>query len=58
MTWEGVREQVLALREAPFPHRAFGVGGAGSGRAIHLDRPLSEAEVAAAELERRVRRRP
>ncbi|GAA4880203.1 hypothetical protein GCM10023235_70620 [Kitasatospora terrestris] len=53
-----MREQVLALREAPFPHRAFGVGGAGSGRAIHLDRPLSEAEVAAAELERRVRRRP
>ncbi|MFG2818627.1 SMI1/KNR4 family protein [Kitasatospora sp. NPDC048365] len=50
VSWPGAREQVLALREAPFPRRAFGAGGSSSGP-VRLDRPLSEAEVAAAERE-------
>ncbi|KQV14540.1 MULTISPECIES: SMI1/KNR4 family protein [unclassified Kitasatospora] len=46
--WPGVREQVLALGEAPFPEKVFGAER-GFGHEFRLEPPLSEAEVATAE---------
>ncbi|MFJ3792266.1 SMI1/KNR4 family protein [Kitasatospora sp. NPDC090091] len=48
--WAGVREEVLALREAPFAAKVFGAGQ-GFGHEFRLEAPLGEAEVAAAEAE-------
>ncbi|BFV57657.1 hypothetical protein KCMC57_up27610 [Kitasatospora sp. CMC57] len=50
MGWPGVREQVLALREAPFLEEVFGARQ-GFGHEFQLEPPLSEAEVTAAEEE-------
>ncbi|MEU6238407.1 SMI1/KNR4 family protein [Kitasatospora sp. NPDC047058] len=52
--WAGVREEVLALREAPFATRVFGAPK-GFGHEFLLEAPLGEAEVAAAEAEFGVR---
>ncbi|MER5867534.1 SMI1/KNR4 family protein [Kitasatospora sp. NPDC002040] len=46
-----MREQVLALREAPFPEKVFGARWQRSGHEFLLESPLGEAEVAAAEEE-------
>ena len=51
LDWPGVREQVLALREAPFPEKVFGARWQGFGHEFLLEPPLSEAEVTAAEEE-------
>ncbi|MFJ9696363.1 SMI1/KNR4 family protein [Kitasatospora sp. NPDC101183] len=45
--WSGVRERVLALREAPSAGKVFGASGHG----FRLEPPLSESDVASAEAE-------
>ncbi|MFD0277856.1 SMI1/KNR4 family protein [Kitasatospora sp. NPDC127111] len=47
--WTGVREQVLALRDAPFAGEVFGARWQGFGHGFALEPPLGEAELAAAE---------
>lgn len=47
--WAGVRERVLALREAPFAAKVFGARFQGFGHDFLLEPPLDEAAVAAAE---------
>ena len=51
VNWSGVREQVLALREAPFPEKVFGARRHGFGHDFLLESPLGESEVEAAEEE-------
>jgi hypothetical protein len=49
--WWGVREQVLAVRDAPFVGKVFGARWQGFGHHFLLQPPLSEADVAEAEEE-------
>ncbi|WP_432586997.1 SMI1/KNR4 family protein [Streptomyces sp. HD1123-B1] len=48
-TWTGVRERVLALREAPGASKVFGASWGTSGHGFELRPPLTEAELLAAE---------
>ncbi|WP_328956061.1 SMI1/KNR4 family protein [Kitasatospora purpeofusca] len=49
--WSGVREQVLALRDAPFAGEVFGARWQGFGHDFLVEPPLSETELAEAEEE-------
>ncbi|WP_432037574.1 SMI1/KNR4 family protein [Streptomyces cucumeris] len=48
-TWTGVRERVLALREAPGASKVFGASWGKWGHGFELRPPLAEAELLAAE---------
>ncbi|MFF4344659.1 SMI1/KNR4 family protein [Kitasatospora sp. NPDC001540] len=49
--WSGVREQVLALRDAPFAGEVFGARWQGFGHDFPVEPPLSETDLAEAEKE-------
>lgn len=49
--WSGVREQVLALRDAPFAGEVFGTRWQGFGHDFLVEPPLSETDLAEAEEE-------